>query len=422
MTRREAGSSLVSLPNPDTQTAPYPTATSTAPSGTRMTAPTAAFSRGESDETTGGREPPSPDRRAKGSPTPPSASATAATAARVRRARRARTLVSMSSISVWNAGTPGGVAARRVRSSWSVPIGPSFELTPKHGPCSRQVGPHRPLPAPQDLGHLSDRQVHAVVADHGLLLPAGKAPDRRPQVDVGPCGRLRVLVGWKGPPPEASPGHVQRGGGDPSSSPGLGPQPAPPREGPGERFLGRVLRQGPVAAQQEHGAEHGLRLPLVEPFELGAGLHPDPLSAPSPEPADLQTQLTEPGQEPRGGARRSGLSAQPSLRRSGRLRRVLSRAAWRRQASMAAWLPDSRTSGTGIPRNSRGRVKWGWSSTPSSKDSRANDSSLPTTPGTRRVTASSTTSAGISPPERTKSPIEISSAGRPWATRSSTPS
>jgi hypothetical protein len=42
--------------------------------------------------------------------------------------------------------------------------------------------------------------------------------------------------------------------------------------------------------------------------------------------------------------------------RSGRLRRVLASAASRRHRSISAWLPPSSTSGTAMPRNSRGRV------------------------------------------------------------------
>ena len=52
------------------------------------------------------------------------------------------------------------------------------------------------------------------------------------------------------------------------------------------------------------------------------------------------------------------------------------------------------TSGTGWPRNSAGRVYCGYSSSPATNDSSAPDASLPITPGTRRATASITTSRG----------------------------
>src|SRR6266404_5082455 len=55
-------------------------------------------------------------------------------------------------------------------------------------------------------------------------------------------------------------------------------------------------------------------------------------------------------------------------------------------------------------------------------DSLTEESSLPSAPGRRRVTASTMSAAPSSPPESTKSPIESSSVARCSATRSSTPS
>ena len=76
-----------------------------------------------------------------------------------------------------------------------------------------------------------------------------------------------------------------------------------------------------------------------------------------------------------------------------------------------------RTSGTFQFLNFGGRVKVGKEPFFSS-----NDSVFPKTSGKCRLTASVTISAGNSPPESTKSPIEISSSAICSATRSSTPS
>ena len=50
--------------------------------------------------------------------------------------------------------------------------------------------------------------------------------------------------------------------------------------------------------------------------------------------------------------------------RSGRRSAVRCSDCAARQASMFAWCPDSRTSGTALPRHSGGRVYWGYSSRP----------------------------------------------------------
>ena len=94
----------------------------------------------------------------------------------------------------------------------------------------------------------------------------------------------------------------------------------------------------------------------------------------------------------------------------------------RRQPAISRWLPDNSTSGTFSPLNSAGRVYWGYSSRPSENESAAADSALPSTPGTRRETASTMTIAASSPPVMTKSPREISSSTNNSLTRSSTPS
>src|SRR5205085_6651448 len=95
-----------------------------------------------------------------------------------------------------------------------------------------------------------------------------------------------------------------------------------------------------------------------------------------------------------------------------------------RHSAIRAWSPERSTSGTRWPRNSAGRVYCGYSSPPSSspeKLSKAPDSSR-MAPGRRRATASSTTIAGSSPPERTYGPIEIASEARCVTIRSSKPS
>src|ERR1700730_3855247 len=64
------------------------------------------------------------------------------------------------------------------------------------------------------------------------------------------------------------------------------------------------------------------------------------------------------------------------------------------QASISRWLPESSTSGTRRPRNSAGRVYCGWPRRSAEKESPVSDSSSPSTPGTKRETASITTIAG----------------------------
>ena len=66
-----------------------------------------------------------------------------------------------------------------------------------------------------------------------------------------------------------------------------------------------------------------------------------------------------------------------------------------------AWSPDRSTSGTSQSRNRRPRVLRVFDQNRRSNDSSADDASLPITPGTRRVTASITTSAAASPPAST---------------------
>src|SRR5438132_243850 len=108
--------------------------------------------------------------------------------------------------------------------------------------------------------------------------------------------------------------------------------------------------------------------------------------------------------------------------RSGRRSRVRATASSRRHCAIFAWSPERSTSGTRRPRKSGGRVYCGPSRSPSrEKLSACAESSLPSTPGTRRATASITASAANSPPVRMKSPSEISSSTQ-RSTRSSTPS
>src|SRR5450759_1601492 len=99
-------------------------------------------------------------------------------------------------------------------------------------------------------------------------------------------------------------------------------------------------------------------------------------------------------------ARSSGLRSSGRSRsgRRCRVRRWASR--WRHRA-ISAWSPERRTAGTSQPRYSAGRVYWGSSRRPPVNDSWAFEASLPSTPGTSRVTASTTTSAAASPPART---------------------
>src|SRR5215472_418774 len=95
----------------------------------------------------------------------------------------------------------------------------------------------------------------------------------------------------------------------------------------------------------------------------------------------------------------------------------------RRHRSMAAWLPDSKTSGTLRPRHSAGLVNCGYPPpAPCANASCASDASSPRTPATRRATASISTMAGSSPPLSTKLPIDTSRSASSCLTRSSTPS
>ena len=68
-----------------------------------------------------------------------------------------------------------------------------------------------------------------------------------------------------------------------------------------------------------------------------------------------------------------------------------------RQRATAPWSPDVRIAGTSMPRNDGGRVYCGYSSRPALNDSSAVDRSS-MAPGSSRITASMTTSAGSSPP------------------------
>ena len=86
---------------------------------------------------------------------------------------------------------------------------------------------------------------------------------------------------------------------------------------------------------------------------------------------------------------------------SGRRDSVSSMALSRRQRSISAWLPFSKTSGTFMPRNSAGRVYCGYSSSPSENDSVSADSLLPNTPGIKRAMQSIATIAASSPPVST---------------------
>src|SRR5688572_8278656 len=90
-----------------------------------------------------------------------------------------------------------------------------------------------------------------------------------------------------------------------------------------------------------------------------------------------------------------------SFSKSGRLRLVFSIAASLRQRSISAWFPLNKTSGTFIPRNSGGRVYCGWSNKLSENDSNTAEVSLPNAPGNNRTTASTTTIAAGSPPDKT---------------------
>jgi hypothetical protein len=92
---------------------------------------------------------------------------------------------------------------------------------------------------------------------------------------------------------------------------------------------------------------------------------------------------------------------------------------------MFSWCPDSSTSGTLAPAvggQTSGRVYCGQSSSPSANDSSTAEAPSPSAPGNCRTQASTSAIAASSPPESTKSPIEISSSTRRSSSRSSTPS
>ena len=72
------------------------------------------------------------------------------------------------------------------------------------------------------------------------------------------------------------------------------------------------------------------------------------------------------------------------------------------------------------PLNTSGRVYWGYSSSFLSYDSLINEDGL-IDPGKSLVTESTTSIAGISPPDRIKSPIEVISSTN-FSTLASTPS
>src|SRR6188474_3139539 len=95
-----------------------------------------------------------------------------------------------------------------------------------------------------------------------------------------------------------------------------------------------------------------------------------------------------------------------------------------RHVAMRPWSPDRRTSGTGQPLNSGGRVYCGNSTPPSSSAENVSTAPLSSriAPGSRRATASTSTIAGSSPPERTYGPMETESVAMCSTMRSSKPS
>src|SRR2546421_585897 len=72
-----------------------------------------------------------------------------------------------------------------------------------------------------------------------------------------------------------------------------------------------------------------------------------------------------------------------------------------RQRSICAWCPESSTGGTASPAYVSGRVYCGQSRSPFTNESCAADSPSPSAPGNCRTTASISTIAASSPPERT---------------------
>ena len=93
---------------------------------------------------------------------------------------------------------------------------------------------------------------------------------------------------------------------------------------------------------------------------------------------------------------------EPSVTVINRRRAVRSNASSRRHRAIRPWSPDRRTSGTASSRHSAGLVYTGASSSPAAPcDSSVSESALPSTPGSRRVTASRITMTATSPPNST---------------------
>src|SRR5690606_16719629 len=115
-----------------------------------------------------------------------------------------------------------------------------------------------------------------------------------------------------------------------------------------------------------------------------------------PEARSSEKAFRSPASQRRSSGVRSAFSS-----KSGRLLSVRSSDCRRRHSAISAWWPDNRMSGTFHPRKSAGRVYCGYSSRPSLNESRAADSSFPSTPGRSLTTASMTTIAGNSPPVST---------------------
>src|SRR5581483_6846413 len=156
----------------------------------------------------------------------------------------------------------------------------------------------------------------------------------------------------------------------------------------------RVVQEGHV----ERGARaHGRSRPAPERPPRGGSSGPCGRSSADSGPA---TSFLSPAP----GSPAPGAAPPPDparSRRSGRTAAVARRAESRRQRAISAWLPESRTSGTRIPRKTSGRVYCGYSRSPSANDSSASDARFPITPGTSRAIASMTTAAAASPPEST---------------------
>ena len=68
---------------------------------------------------------------------------------------------------------------------------------------------------------------------------------------------------------------------------------------------------------------------------------------------------------------------------------------------MFPWWPERSTSGTGRPRHTSGLVYWGYSSRPEKWLSSVKQAVSESTPGSIRLTASTQSMAGSSPPVRT---------------------